>query len=147
MRTRFEAELRFGDAPADQKQGIWPAFWTLGESGRQETVPWPECGELDIMETKNGEPLNYATPHCGKGDSCGSLSRTTELKDLAQFHTYAIDVDRKNADWKAQTITWLLDGSKYRTVSGAEVADEATWASIAHSPMYFILNVAVGGDW
>jgi Glycosyl hydrolases family 16 len=27
-------------------QGIWPAFWMLGDNG----VIWPGCGEIDIME-------------------------------------------------------------------------------------------------
>ena len=26
-------------------EGMWPAFWTVGESGE-----WPSCGEIDIME-------------------------------------------------------------------------------------------------
>jgi len=29
-------------------QGVWPAFWMLGES--YGSVGWPACGELDIME-------------------------------------------------------------------------------------------------
>jgi len=41
--TRFSALLRFGDAPQAQQQGIWPAFWMLGQSSRSSGVPWPEC--------------------------------------------------------------------------------------------------------
>ena len=29
-------------------QGLWPAFWKLGENA--STVGWPDCGEIDIME-------------------------------------------------------------------------------------------------
>lgn len=30
-------------------QGIWPAFWMMGQTGN-----WPACGEIDIMEMIGG---------------------------------------------------------------------------------------------
>src|SRR5436190_24165202 len=40
---RIEARMKlpFG-------QGVWPAFWMLGEN--IGTAGWPACGEIDIME-------------------------------------------------------------------------------------------------
>ncbi|KAK4148559.1 concanavalin A-like lectin/glucanase domain-containing protein [Chaetomidium leptoderma] len=144
--TRFQAALRFGDGPKSEQQGIWPAFWMLGESSRQGT-PWPECGELDIMERINGELEGHGTPHCGPGDvPCGAMTKTVPLPDNG-WHTWSIDVDRSDKDWKAQSITWMLDETKYNHVTGADMKDEGIWKSVAHSPLYFILNVAVGGDW
>src|SRR5512146_277061 len=46
---RVEARLRL---PVGQ--GVWPAFWMLGEDLPQ--VGWPRCGEIDIMENKGSEP-------------------------------------------------------------------------------------------
>jgi beta-glucanase (GH16 family) len=43
---RIEASLRLPDTT---NQGLWPAFWSLGSN--IATVPWPACGEADIMET------------------------------------------------------------------------------------------------
>ncbi len=40
---RIEARIKL-----PQTQGIWPAFWGLGNSFGQ--VGWPQCGEIDIME-------------------------------------------------------------------------------------------------
>ncbi|KAK3302878.1 concanavalin A-like lectin/glucanase domain-containing protein [Chaetomium strumarium] len=143
--TRFESVLRFGDAPKEKSQGIWPAFWMLGESSRQG-VPWPECGELDIMERINGDAKGHGTPHCGKGDvPCGALTKTVPLGDNG-FHTWALEVDRTDPDFNKQSINWFLDQTKYNTVTGADVKDEGIWKTIAHSPMYFILNIAVGGN-
>ena len=34
--------------------GTWPAIWTLGANS--ETVGWPRCGEIDIMEWVGREP-------------------------------------------------------------------------------------------
>src|SRR5579863_7266241 len=39
---RFEARIKI-----PRGQGIWPAFWMLGADIDQ--VPWPACGEIDIM--------------------------------------------------------------------------------------------------
>ena len=63
-RTMAEAQIRFGGNSIDTKQGMWPAFWVLGNSLRSGT-PWPACGELDIMETVNGQLSGYGTIHCG----------------------------------------------------------------------------------
>jgi beta-glucanase (GH16 family) len=44
---RFEMRARI-----DTRTGLWPAFWTLGVSGR-----WPRNGEVDIMEYDRGTLL------------------------------------------------------------------------------------------
>ena len=46
---RFEARIRI-----PRRQGIWPAFWMLGDD--IDKVGWPECGEIDIMENIGKEP-------------------------------------------------------------------------------------------
>ena len=49
--------FRYGRIEARMKlpygQGIWPAFWMLGD-GIFEGTPWPACGELDITEMVGG---------------------------------------------------------------------------------------------
>jgi len=40
---RFEARIKI-----PYGQGIWPAFWMLGND--LDTAGWPSCGEIDIME-------------------------------------------------------------------------------------------------
>lgn len=59
-RTRAEAAIRFGGNAVSTKQGIWPAFWMLGDAIRHGTV-WPACGELDILETVNGVLTGHGT--------------------------------------------------------------------------------------
>jgi len=54
---RIEARLKL-----PRGQGIWPAFWMLGDNIDQ--VPWPACGEIDIVELIGHEPGTlYGTLH------------------------------------------------------------------------------------
>ena len=54
---RFEARIKI-----PRGQGIWPAFWMLGADIDQ--VPWPACGEIDIMENIGKEPtIVHGTIH------------------------------------------------------------------------------------
>ena len=46
--------------PNTTNQGLWPAFWTLGSN--ITTVPWPTCGEADIMENWSPQVDNGAGP-------------------------------------------------------------------------------------
>lgn len=151
--TMFEASIRFGSNAASQKQGIWPAFWLLGDAIHQGTS-WPRCGELDIMETVNGLPTGYGTLHCGNSNSggpCNEPNGRGGAVGLADdgWHTWSLQVDRTNAGgaWTGEVVRWLLDGREYFTVSGAQIGDQAIWATLAHSPLFMILNIAVGGDW
>lgn len=147
--TRAEAQLRFGDNSATNKQGVWPAFWLLGDSGRTSGVAWPECGELDIMEEMNGAYLAYGTAHCGTGCDSGSLNgyqKTVTLSDYS-WHTWRMDFDRTSGSWETETITWYLDGVQFNQISGSLIGDESQWAALCHSALYFVMNVAIGGTW
>ena len=46
---RIEARIKI-----PRGQGLWPAFWTLGTN--IDSVKWPTCGEIDIMETSAVSP-------------------------------------------------------------------------------------------
>lgn len=161
QKTKFEAAIRFGANPQANKQGLWPAFWLLGESVRYDKPdhkPWPLCGELDIMETVSGAPTAYGTAHCGPGGGafggpCAEpLGRqgSVALPDDG-WHTWTLQIDRTAGTaaggWQAEHVRWLIDGRVYHQMSGADVGVEGIWATLAHSPMFIILDVAVGGTW
>jgi beta-glucanase (GH16 family) len=58
IKTVGKFEQAYGRFEARSKipygQGLWPAFWTLGNNIKQ--VSWPNCGEIDIMENIGREP-------------------------------------------------------------------------------------------
>jgi beta-glucanase (GH16 family) len=112
-------------------QGIWPAFWMLGSN--IETAGWPACGEIDILEHVNNEMEVHGTLHWdnnGHQYQGGSISA-----DPTIYHNYAIE-------WDAEQIRWYLDGILYysRDITAAQYSE-------FHQPFFFILNVAVGGNW
>ncbi|KAJ6440591.1 endo-1,3(4)-beta-glucanase [Purpureocillium lavendulum] len=148
--TRAEAQIRFGNNSIGNKQGIWPAFWMLGDSLRHGTG-WPANGEIDILETINGQLTGYGTLHCDKspGGICNEgngIGGSIGIPDQG-WHTWRVDIDRRPGDWTAETITWFMDGRQFHQISGGRIGNYNVWNAVAHSPMFFILNVAVGGNW
>jgi beta-glucanase (GH16 family) len=134
MFGRFEARVKM---PAGQ--GIWPAFWALGNN--IGTVSWPACGEIDIMENIGREPsVNHGSLH-GPGYSGGNpLSATYTLPNQARFsdayHVFAVE-------WEDGVVRFYVDDNLYETRTRASVPAGGTW--VYDHPFYLILNVAVGG--
>ncbi|KAF3925821.1 Beta-glucanase [Dactylellina cionopaga] len=144
----FQADLRgpdFTGNPANL-QGIWPAFWALGNACRNGGS-WPDCGEWDIFETindlgdRNQANVHYKRTNGGHESRSGSVQYTG-----GQYHTWAIKVDRRNSDWNQQKLIWYKDGTEYLSVTGASIGDFKVWEKLAYKSFYIILNVAVGGD-
>lgn len=142
-----QASIYLGQAPQANKQGLWPAFWALGDSMRHGTQ-WPQAGEIDIFEQVNGVATAYGTVHCdtSTGGACNEPSGlgTSVSMPTDGFNTYAVRIDRTNSDWTQQTITWELNGAVFKTLTGSDINDSGVWATLAHSPIYILLNVAVG---
>ncbi len=133
---RVEARIKIPEG-----QGIWPAFWMLGNNiGR---VGWPACGEIDIMENIGKEPSTvHGTIH-GPGYSAdkgiGSPYSTPDGKKFAEdFHVYAIE-------WSPNAIRFYVDDHLYATRTPAEMPAGAKW--VFDNKFFLILNVAVGGGW
>ncbi|SDT25471.1 glycoside hydrolase family 16 protein [Actinoplanes derwentensis] len=129
---RFEASIK-----VPKGQGIWPAFWMLGDN--LGSVGWPQSGEIDIMENVGKEPNNlYGTVH-GPGYSGGagvSGKKTLGAPLGDAFHSYAVE-------WSPNLIVWQLDGVEFFRVTPAQANGQ--W--VFDHPFFIILNVAVGGNW
>jgi beta-glucanase (GH16 family) len=148
--TRVEAEIRFGGNAQSAKQGMWPAFWLLGDAIRHG-VAWPKGGELDIMERVNGVFTGYGTVHCqqASGGICNEpngIGAAVGIPDDG-WHTWRLEFDRTNGDWTQQKITWYFDGGQFHQITGSRIGDYNTWVALCQTPQYFLLNLAVGGSW
>ena len=133
---RFEARIKI-----PRGQGVWPAFWMLGTN--IDTVSWPTCGEIDIMENIGREPSTiHGTVH-GPGYSGANgigapftLANNSVFAD--GFHVFAVE-------WSGNEIHWYVDGSEYETVRPQNLPNGAQW--VFDHPFFIILNFAVGGSW
>jgi len=133
---RFEARIKI-----PYGQGIWPAFWMLGSN--IDSVSWPQCGEVDIMENIGKEPsVIHGTIH-GPGYSGGnglgsSYSLQNNQRFADSFHTFAVE-------WEPNVIRFYCDGILYKTRTPADLPQGHTW--VFNQPFFILLNVAVGGGW
>ncbi|KAH0423573.1 glycosyl hydrolase family 16 [Colletotrichum camelliae] len=148
--TLAEAYIRFGDNAIANKKGMWPAFWMLGDAIRNG-VGWPRCGELDVLETVNGLLTGYGTVHCdvNPGGACNEpngIGASTGIPDQG-WHTWRVQIDRRSNYWQTESITWFRDGVQFHQITGARIGNEGIWNTLARAPLFFILNVAVGGNW
>jgi Glycosyl hydrolases family 16 len=132
VNTWVEARIQ-----APQGQGIWPAFWMLGNS--ISTIGWPFCGEIDILEIRGQNPFqNVGTMHWEANGSHASYGTTVNspVSLAAGFHTYAISRT-------PTAIRWYLDGVQYHE---ANIAGGINSTGEFQDQFFIILNVAVGGN-
>ena len=144
---RFEAKIKFPNVV-----GAFGAFWTLGanhfivyaneQTGEKEgtapewSVPWPQCGEIDITETIPG---NASTAQANlwkyNGGSFGTGRSATMVS--SDWHVYAME-------WTSEYIAMLLDGIEYKRYTFSNYTSEQIQAY--HLAQYIILNLAVGAS-
>ncbi|MGC5565899.1 RICIN domain-containing protein [Streptomyces sp. FR-108] len=132
---RVEARLK-----VPRGQGMWPAFWMLGNDIGQ--VGWPNSGEIDVMENVGFEPGTvHGTLHGPGYSGSGGIGAGYTLPGgqafADAFHTFAVD-------WSPERVTWSVDGTVYQTRTPADLGGKQ-W--VFNKPFFLILNLAVGGYW
>jgi beta-glucanase (GH16 family) len=131
---RFEARIQvpFG-------QGLWPAFWMLGDNIDQ--VGWPDCGEIDIMENIGKEPaIAHGTIHGPGYSGAAGITAAFTLPSgrfADGFHNFAVE-------WEPNVIRFYVDGQLYATRTPADLPAGTKW--VYDHPFFILLNVAVGGS-
>jgi beta-glucanase (GH16 family) len=121
-------------------KGMWPAIWMLGNNIDQ--VGWPACGEMDIMELVGLEPNKvHGTLHWGATPTLHSSKEAGYVLTSGtfdqQFHVYSML-------WVKDQVQIYIDDILYNTITTSNTAG-STYPF--NSDFFFILNVAVGGNW
>ncbi len=119
------AKLPFG-------AGTWAAIWMLGSN--INTVPWPGCGEIDIMEhVGNQQNKIFGTlHHPGHSGGNGDGSSVVIANASTEFHRYGVE-------WSASTIKISVDDFTFFTFPNS--------AGLPFNQNFFIiLNIAMGGN-
>lgn len=151
MYGRIEARMKLPES-----QGMWPAFWLLGNNIK--TVNWPACGELDVMEHIDGSapPPSAGQPSLGydwiAGSVHGGASGSAELNGGEKYHQTGFSA----ADWHVYGMIWKPGEVDYYVDSPTNIyatykSSDSTWANnmwpFDAGPQFVLLNLAVGGDW
>lgn len=141
--TQGKAAWRYGRIEARAKLpngvGVWPAFWMLGNN--INTVGWPDCGEIDIMEYVGYKPEEIiGTIHTKAfnhivGTQKGGQTTRRRLTD--EFNVYAIE-------WDAGSIRFFLNETPYYEFKKPTNATASEWPF--DQSFFVILNLAIGGN-
>ena len=130
---RVEARIKL---PAGQ--GLWPAFWMLGYG--HPAIPWPVCGEIDVMENRGSQPTTTSSAVHGPGYS--GTTPFAHAQTLAggafsdAFHTFAVE-------WDSAHVRFFIDDTAHYAITRGAL--EKFGRSVLDQPFYLILNLAVGG--
>ncbi|HEV7897611.1 MAG TPA: discoidin domain-containing protein [Planosporangium sp.] len=132
---RVEARIKVSGT-----QGLWPAFWMLGENLYTGRAAWPDCGEIDIMEHVGRSPNQISStlhaPAYFSNHSIGAPYRV-DSDAAAGFHVYAVD-------WRPDRITFSVDGNDFFTVD-KETTEKTRGPWVFDHPFVLVLNNAIGG--
>jgi len=137
--TKNKKNFKYGKIEARIKmpkfKGVWPAFWMLGAN--QDSVGWPKCGEIDIMEAINDENLVYGTLHWfnDPGNNNADSGSSVAVANRTEYHVYGVE-------WTADKLRWYVDGKVYRTM---DVSNDSF--SEVRKEYFVIFNMAIGGQW
>lgn len=130
--------------PNVEGNGLWPAIWMLGDGIRNGT-PWPDCGEIDIMEYVSYEPdrVHFSIHTAANNHRIGTQITSGAVVHNTieeQFHIYGIT-------WTEDYIEFYIDNPNAVQLrfDKPQNATNANWPF--DKPHFFLLNMAVGGDW
>lgn len=113
--------------------GVWPALWMLGNN--LNTIGWPYCGEIDIMEYA-GNRINKVTAalhYPGHSGANPDIGYTTIMNADTDFHIYTLE-------WNASHIKIYVDDQLFFTFTNAD--------SLPFNQDFFLIfNCAMGGSY
>jgi beta-glucanase (GH16 family) len=116
----------------DPQPGTWPAWWLLGQN-----FPYPQCGEIDILENYNGGDYVETTVWTPSGGAM-KYNKYADVPVDDNWHVYQMT---KTANGP---ISFSKDGgAPYLTVPNNGLPN---WLYDNGNPLYMILNLAIGGS-
>jgi beta-glucanase (GH16 family) len=116
--------------------GMWPGLWMLGSD--YPTVGWPDCGEIDVAETKGTELTTvHGSVHSGS-DETATYTSFAAGDLITNFHDYMVD-------WESNSISFSVDGNVYETVT-SWTDSLGPYPIPFNAPFYLLMNLAIGGN-
>ena len=119
-------------------QGIWPAFWMLGDN--ITTEGWPKCGEIDIMEMVGGSGREKEVHGTLHWDNNGHVS--SGAKHTLASGTFADEYYVFSLVWDELRVKWYVNDVLFN-----EIDITPSDMTEFHKNFFFIINLAIGGNW
>jgi beta-glucanase (GH16 family) len=133
-----------------ETQGLWPALWMM--PAQPQYGSWPYSGEIDVMEYRSNIPdvvrgtIHFsARAYPGSGSANGDRRSSGDDYVLPEgafsdeFHVFALE-------WDADGMRWFVDDTQFHEIARSEIEQTAEVYPF-DQPFYFILNLAVGGNY
>jgi uncharacterized surface protein with fasciclin (FAS1) repeats/beta-glucanase (GH16 family) len=138
LNSSGKVSIRYGKIVGRMKlpetQGLWPAFWTLGDATE---VIWPGIGEIDIMELTGDTPnKTFHTVHYVNGEQRYNFIG----QDFFNDEKFSDGYNEFMIDWTPENITWYVNGEQAFQLPITEDMQEFKRSH------HLLLNVAVGGN-
>jgi beta-glucanase (GH16 family) len=120
-------------------KGVWPVIWMMGSN--IDSIPWPYCGEIDIMEYVGRMPNTVqSNVHYASKVTKQHLSNAQKIempKPFKKFHIYAMEWDEKG-------INFFADNKLYHSVDFGSFPSNVENPFL--KPLYLLMNFALGGS-
>ncbi len=145
INTKDKVELQYGRwevrAKLPNGVGTWPAIWMLNSN--IDSIGWPDCGEIDIMEHVGYDPNRvFFSIHTADnfGDVHGTNQQGVYMMEGIEndYHIYSVE-------WDSTYIRGFVDEFLYFNIDKTENSSFNQWPF--DSPFFLIINLAIGGNW
>lgn len=151
--TKDKVSFKYGKLEArimipKTANGLWPAFWMLGQNGT-----WPSCGEIDILEMGHKDGITkglqdrYFNGACHWGVYANGgypnyskfVTTPSSIQD-GKFHTFTLV-------WTPQEISMYLDDAEtpYYSMDISKRSASTDPGNYFNKEFYVLLNLAIGG--
>ena len=140
----IEASIRLPET----SDGLWPAFWMMGDDIRQNG--WPKCGETDILEMGHADGIKAGSQdrlfngalHWGESPRdhrqlVGPRTNGYSLQD-GKYHTYTVV-------WTPERISMFVDDDTVPYLD-ADISGQNEKNAYFHKANFLLFNLAIGGN-
>ncbi len=150
IHTRGKLEFHYGAIEVRAKlpsgDGLGAAIWT---GGFGKGVPWPLCGERDILEVFGADTTRIVSTLMGasKENKRAVIAQSEsyvfpEGEDVTGWHVYRHEY-RFSPDDRPEEMHFYVDGKLYRRARPDWFGGEWLFSKYKH---FLVMNIAVGGD-
>lgn len=151
IRSENKLTFQYGTVEARIKvpnlaNGLWPAFWTLGNDFG--SVGWPRSGELDIMEMGSAAAISAGVVNRRVG-SAAHWEHNDGKADYGLFYDSPTDLTTDyhlfRMEWTPTRVSTFVDNNLIWQIDISSTS--CTDCEEFHKPHFLIFNLAVGGTY